>query len=433
MKRHLDNFFRLGERGTSIRQELVAGSTTFLAMSYIAIVNPTILSDAGMNFGGVFVATCLAAAFGSFVMGIAANYPIAIAPGMGQNAFFTYTIVIGMGHSWQTALGTVFLSGCLFIIITLLPVREWIIKSIPRNLKHAITAGIGLFLAFIALQNASIVQDSPATLITKGDLMNAAPLLAFLGLFLIIALDSKKVPGAIIIGMLSVSLIGWLGGITTFHGVISTPPPIDPVFMQLDLAGALDLTMVSLILSLLIVDIFDAAGTIVGIANRSKLIEENGNIPRLKWALLADSGAITFGAMLGTSPTTSYIESAAGVESGGRTGLAAITVGLFFILCLAFAPLVQSIPSFATSAALLFVAFLMIKSLMEIDWLDMTEYFPAVITALAMPFTFSIADGLGIGFISYIFIKNLSGKRQDCSLASYFVAGVFAIKFLFLD
>ncbi len=433
MQKHIQQFFELEQRKTSIRKELMAGVTTFLAMAYIAIVNPAILSEAGMDFGGVFVATCLAAALGSIIMGVTANYPIALAPGMGQNAFFTYTIVIGMGHSWQTALATVFLSGCLFIIISLLPIREWIINSIPKNLKHAITAGIGLFLAFIAFQNALIVEASNSTLVTAGSFSSAAPLLALLGLFVIVALDSKKVPGAIVIGLLTVSLIAWISGLATFHGVVSQPPSINTVFLQLDLKTAFDLSMISVIFSLLLVDIFDAAGTIVGIADRSKLISKDGKIPKLKWALLADSTATTCGALFGTSPTTSYIESAAGVESGGRTGLSAITVGALFILCLAFAPLVKSIPSFATSAALLFVAALMTKSLMEIDWDDATEFFPAIITAIAMPFTFSISDGLGIGFISYIFIKIFSGNKRDCSFASYFVAGVFAIKFLFLD
>jgi len=433
MQKYIHQFFDIERRNTSIQKELMAGFTTFLAMAYITIVNPAILSEAGMDFGGVFVATCLAAALGSIIMGLTANYPIALAPGMGQNAFFTYTIVIGMGHSWQTALATVFISGCLFIIISLLPIREWIINSIPKNLKHAITAGIGLFLAFIALQNAAIVQASMSTLVTAGNLSNAAPILALLGLFVIVALDSKKIPGAIVIGLLAISLIGWISGLATFHGVVSKPPPMDTVFLQLDLETAFDLSMISVIFSLLLVDVFDAAGTIVGIADRSKLIDKDGKIPRLKWALLADSTATTFGALFGTSPTTSYIESAAGVESGGRTGLSAITVGALFILCLAFAPLVKSIPSFATSAALLFVAALMTKSLTEIDWRDMTEFFPAIITAIAMPFTFSISDGIGIGFISYICVKVLSGNPRDCSFASYFVAAVFAIKFIFLN
>ena len=433
MKPSLDQFFQLNKRNTSIKQELMAGLTTFLAMAYIAIVNPAILSEAGMDFGGVFVATCLAAALGSIMMGVTANYPISLAPGMGQNAFFAYSIVIGMGHSWQTALATVFLSGCLFLIISLLPIRDWIINSIPKNLKHAITAGIGLFLAFIALQNASIVQANTSTLVTTGNLSNAAPMLALIGLFSIVALDSKKIPGAIIIGILGVSLIGWLSGLATFHGIVSKPPSVDPVFLRLDLETALDLSMISVIFSLLLVDVFDAAGTIVGITDRSKLIDKNGKIPKLKWALLTNAIATTSGSLFGTSSTTSYIESAAGVESGGRTGLSAITVGALFILCLAFAPLVKSIPSFATSAALLFVSTLMIKSLTEIDWGDMTEFFPAIITAIAMPFTFSISDGIGIGFISYICIKIFSGQVRQCSLATCFVAGVFAIKFLFLD
>ena len=429
----LERTFELSKRETSIKQEIVAGCTTFLAMAYITIVNPSILSDAGMDFGGVFVATCLAAAIGSLIMGVMANYPIALAPGMGQNAFFAYTIVIGMGHSWQTALATVFISGCLFILISLLPVRELIINSIPKNLKHAITSGIGLFLAFIAFQNAALVQDDLSTLVGTADLASAAPLLALLGLFLIVALDSRKIPGAIVIGLLTVSLLGWISGLTPFYGVMDSPPSITPVFLQLDLEAALDLSMVSIIFSLLLVDLFDATGTIVGIADRSGLINKEGKIYRLKWALLSDSTATTCGALLGTSPTTGYIESAAGVESGGKTGLSAVTAGLLFIVCLAFSPLVKSIPSFATSAALLFVSSLMIKSLRLVDWSDITEFFPAIMLAIGMPFMFSISDGIGIGFISYVSIKLLSGNRQDCSLASYCIAGIFIIKFLVLD
>ena len=259
----LDRTFELSERETSIKQEILAGCTTFLAMAYITILNPSILSDAGMDFGGVFVATCLAAAIGSLIMGLMANYPIALAPGMGQNAFFTYTIVLGMGHSWQTALATVFISGCLFILISLLPIRELIINSIPKNLKHAITAGIGLFLAFIGFQNAALVQDDLSTLVGTADLASSSPLLALLGLFLIVALDSRKIPGAIVIGLLAVSLLGWISGLTPFYGVIDSPPSISPVFLQLDLQAALDLSMVSIIFSLLLVDLFDATGTIV--------------------------------------------------------------------------------------------------------------------------------------------------------------------------
>ena len=432
MRNFLNSFFEIEKRNTSIKTELLAGLTTFLAMAYIAIVNPSILSDAGMDFGGVFVATCLAAALGSLIMGLTANYPIALAPGMGQNAFFAYTIVIGMGHSWQTALGTVFLSGCLFILISLTPIRGWIINSIPRNLKHAISAGIGLFLAFIALQNASIVEANLSTLVTIGELSNPTPVLALFGLFLIVALDSKKIPGSILLGLLIVSLFGWVSGIESFYGVASTPPPVDQVFLKLDIASAFDVSMVSVIFTLLLVDVFDAAGTIVGITNRTKLIGKNGKIPRLKWALLADSSATTFGALFGTSPTTSYIESAAGVESGGRTGLSAVTVSLLFVLCLGFAPLVKSIPSYATSAALLFVAALMVKSIKEIDWDDSTEFVPAIITAIAMPFTFSISDGIGIGFISFVSIKVLSGNRTDISYSVYFVALLFTAKFIFL-
>ena len=428
----LDTFFALTDRGSNVRTEGMAGATTFLAMAYITVVNPSVLSQAGMDFGAVFVATCIAAAIGSILMGVLGNYPIAQAPGMGQNAFFAYAVVLGSGHSWQSALGAVFISGMLFVVLSALPVREWLINAIPRNLKLGISAGIGLFIGFIALRNAGIIVDHPATLVSLGDLTSFAPLFCMLGFFAIAALTARKTVGAVIIGMLLVTVVGWLTGQVEFMGVASMPPSVAPVFLQLDIAGAFNLSMVTVILTLLLVDVFDTAGTMVGVANRAGLVDDEGKLPRLGKALLSDSSATVIGALAGTSSTTSFIESGAGVEAGGRTGLTAVVVGLMFLACLFFAPLAQSIPAYATASALLFVACLMARSLADVDWDDLTESAPAVITALAMPLSFSIADGIGFGFVSYVAIKLLSGRAKQCPAAVYVIAAVFTLKFIYL-
>lgn len=439
MQRVADYFnFRLAEPGRGKlragfwRREALAGLTTFLAMAYITVANPAILSEAGMDFGAVFVATCLAAAFGSIAMGLLGNYPLALAPGMGQNAFFTYAVVLGMGHPWQTALGAVFLSGILFAALSLLPLRDWLINAIPRNLKLGISAGIGLFLGIIALSNAGVVVDNPATLVSLGDLTAFEPLMCLAGFVLIAALAQRGVTGAVVIGILAVSAVGWGLGEVAFKGLVSLPPSPAPVLLQLDITGAFDISMVTVILTMLLVDVFDTAGTMVGVANRAGLVRADGSLPRLGKALLADSGATVLGALAGTSSTTSYIESAAGVEAGGRTGVTAIVCGLLFLLCLLFAPLAQSVPACATAAALLFVACLMARSLADLDWSDHSESAPAVITALAMPLGYSIADGIGLGFITYAAIKLLGGQVRSCPPVVYFVAAVFALKFAFL-
>ena len=428
----LERRFQLAARGSSWRTEAVAGVTTFLAMAYITVVNPAILAEAGMDFGAVFVATCLAAAAGTLAMGLLANYPIALAPGMGQNAFFAYAVVIGGGHDWRTALGAVFISGCLFVLLSAVPAREWLINSIPRNLKLGISAGVGLFIAFIALRSAGVVVSDPATFVGFGDLTTFAPVAALAGFAIIAALAARRLPGAIVIGMLAVALVGWLAGAAPFHGMASTPPSPLPALGQLDLAAALNLGMVTVILSFLLVDVFDTAGTLVGVATRGGLVGADGKLPRLRNALFADSGATVFGALLGTSSTTSFIESAAGVESGGRTGLTAVVVAALFLACLAFAPLAQSVPAYATSAALLFVAALMARALADIDWDDVTEAAPATVTAIAMPFCFSIADGIGVGFLTYAVIKVLAGRARECPIAVYAVSLIFSFKFLLL-
>jgi len=352
----LDKYFQISEHGSTIRNEVLAGVTTFLTMAYIIFVNPSILADAGMDRGAVFVATCLAAAIGSLIMGLYANYPIALAPGMGLNAFFTYGVVKGMNHSWEVALGAVFLSGILFLILSVLPVREWIVNAIPRSLKMAVSAGIGLFLAIIALKNAGIVVDNPATLVGLGDLTQPAAILGSIGFLAMVALDRLEVPGAIIIAILGVTAAGIVFGLSTFNGVVSMPPSIMPTILKMDIGGAFDVALISVVFAFLFVDLFDTAGTLVGVAHRAGLLDADGKLPRLRKALMADSIATVAGATLGTSNTTSYIESAAGIKAGGRTGLTAVVVAVLFLVSLFFEPLASSIPAYATAPALLFVA-----------------------------------------------------------------------------
>lgn len=434
MLKHLfDKQFKLAEHHTDVKTEIIAGITTFLTMAYIIFVNPSILSEAGMDYGAVFVATCLAAAVGCLIMGIWANYPIAQAPGMGLNAFFTYGVVLGMGYTWEAALGAVFFSGFIFFLLSIFKIREWIINSIPMSLRLGIAAGIGLFLAMIALKNAGIVVANPATFVALGDLSQPPALYALLGFFVITALAYLKVTGAVMIGILGVTLLAILLGHNEFGGFMSMPPSIAPTFMALDLAGALDVAMLSVIFAFLFVDLFDTSGTLVGVAQRGNLLDKDGKLPRLGRAMMADSGASMAGAVLGTSTTTSYIESTAGIASGGRTGLTAVVVAVLFLVSLFFAPLAGSIPAYATAGALLYVAVLMAGSLSHANWDDPTDAAPVLIAALAMPLTFSIAEGIALGFISYAAIKALSGRFSDLNPAVIVLALLFAIKFLFLD
>jgi AGZA family xanthine/uracil permease-like MFS transporter len=428
----LRSFFQLAARGTSVRTEVLAGVTTFLTMAYITFVNPAMLSEAGMDFGAVFVATCAAAAIGSLIMGLLANYPIALAPGMGLNAYFTYEVVLGQGHDWTIALGVVFISGVLFVVLSVLPVREWIINSIPVTLKLAISAGIGLFLAMIALRTCGVIVVDPVTVIGLGELRAPAPLLAFAGFVCVVALHTRKVPGAVVIGILATTAAGIALGASEWKGLASLPPDPRPTLFQLDIAGALSLSLVPVIFSFLFIDLFDTAGTLVGVAHRAGLLDSRSRLPRASRALLADSTATVAGAVLGTSTTTSYIESAAGIEAGGRTGLTAVVVAALFLLCLFFAPLAQSVPGYATAPALLFVACLMTRGLAEIDWEDATEYAPAVVTALGMPLTSSIADGMGLGFIAYAALKLASGGIRACPPAVLAIALLFGARFVLL-
>jgi AGZA family xanthine/uracil permease-like MFS transporter len=428
----LEQLFKLSENKTNVRTEVVAGITTFLTMAYIIFVNPSILSKAGMPFGPVFAATCIAAAIGTLLMAFLANYPIALAPGMGLNAYFAFVVVGVMKYSWQVALGCVFISGIIFFIISALPIREWIVNAIPKSLKMAIAAGIGLFLALIALENAKIVVANPATLVTHGDLASWPVLMTALGFALIVALEYRRVIGGVIIGILAVTIVSILAGQQKFGGIFDMPPSVAPVFLQMDLAGALQVGLVTVVFAFLFVDLFDNTGTLIALAHRGGFMRPDGTVPRLHRALMADSAAAMIGAAVGTSTTTSYIESASGINSGGRTGLTAVTVAVLFLLALFIAPLAGSIPPYATAPALLYVACLMARGLVEIEWNDITEAAPAVITAVAMPFTFSIAEGIAFGFISYAGIKIVAGKWSDIHPAVGILAVLFVIKYLYI-
>ena len=427
----LETFFKLKENGSDVRTEVVAGVTTFLTMAYIIFVNPTILGDAGMPKDAVFVATCLAAALGTAIMALYANYPIGMAPGMGLNAYFAYAVVIGMGVPWQTALGAVFISGCLFVLVSVLGLREMIVDGIPTSLRTAITVGLGLFLALIALRSAGLVVASPATLVTAGDLHQPPALMAIAGFLLIVTLDRLKVKGAILIGIVAVTVLSFFFGGNKFVGLVSLPPSIAPTLLQLDVPGALSMGVLNVVLVFFLVELFDATGTLMGVAKRAGLLVE-GKMKRLNRALLADSVAIVAGSALGTSSTTAYIESAAGVQAGGRTGLCALVVALLFLACLFIAPLAGVVPAYATAPALLFVACLMLKELGEIDWLDTTESVPAAITALVIPFTYSIAQGIAFGFITYAVLKLTTGRVREVKPVVWIIAAVFVFRFAYL-
>ena len=426
----LERLFKLSENKTTFRTEVLAGVTTFLTMCYIIIVNPMILSETGMDHGAVFVATCLAAAIGCLVMGIIANYPIALAPGMGLNAYFTYSVCMGMGVPWQTALAAVFMSGLIFIAISMFKIREAIVNAIPMSLKLAIGGGIGLFLALIALKNSGIIVDNPATLVGLGDLKQPTVLLTLFGFLMIVVLHHFKVRGAIIISILVLTAISTFMGLSEFKGVVGEIPSIAPTFLQMDFEGLFTASLVGVIFVFFLVDLFDSTGTLVGVAHRAGLLQD-GKLPRLKKALFADSTAIVAGAALGTSSTTPYIESSAGVAAGGRTGLTAVVVGVLFVLCLFLAPLAQSVPGFATAPALLFVGVLMIQGITHIEWDDITEAVPAFLTIVFMPFAYSIADGIAMGFISYALIKLCTGKASTVPYMVWIVAVLWAIKFAF--
>ena len=428
----LEKLFKLKESNTNIQTELLAGFTTFITMAYIIFVNPQMMSSTGMDLGASFVGTCVAAAIACIAMGFYSNWPIGLAPGMGLNAFFTYTVVGEMGYTWEIALGAVFLAGILFWIMSVTPIRQWMLESIPMNLRIAMGSGVGLFIGFIGLKNGGIIVSNEATLISIGDLLKVETLLAMLGFLLIAILAVRRIPGAILIGVMMVTLISIFVGIIQFQGLISYPPAFMPVFMKLDILGALDLAMISVIMSFLFVNLFDTAGTLLGVANQARLVDEDGNIHNLDKALKADSSSSAFGAFLGCAPVTSYVESSAGVEAGGRTGLTAVTVGFLFLIAVFFSPLASIIPAHATAGALIYVAILMMSGMEKLNWSDSSELLPALIIIVMIPLTFSIANGIALGFISYVVLKIASGQFKKISSGAWFLTLIFLSKFLFL-
>lgn len=424
--------FKLAENSTSVRTELLAGLTTYLTMVYIAFVNPVVLADTGMDKGAVFVATCLAAAFGSALMGLYANFPVAVAPGMGLNAYFTYTLVQGMGIPWQAALAAVLASGVLFLIVSATPLRRWIINSLSPSLKVAITVGIGFFLVVIGLKGAGLIAPDPATLLKLGDLKTPAVAIAAAAFVLTAALDARKVHAAILIGIMAAYVAGLTLDLADFTGIAAAPPSLAPVFMQMDLGALFDAGMGIVVLTLFFVVLFDNTGTLIGLARTAGMTRPDGTVPGLERALIADSTSVMAGAALGTSTTTSYIESVAGVNAGGRTGLTAVTVAVLFLATLFLAPLAGSIPAFATAPALVFVGCLMISAIRDIDFEDSTEYIPAAITIISMPLTFSIADGIAFGFITYAGMKLLTGRWSQLPIAVNVLALLFVLRFALL-
>lgn len=428
----LERIFKLSQHGSSVKIELMAGLTTFVTMSYVIFVNPNVMAEAGLDHGAAFVATCLGAALGCLLMGFYANWPVGLAPGMGLNAFFTYTVVGEMGYTWEIALGAVFLSGILFMIMSLSRIREWLLNSIPMSLRFAMGAGVGMFLGLIGLKTAGIVVASPATLVTMGSFGEPPALLAAICFLLIAVLSHRNVFGAILLSMLIVTAIGWSMGLVEYNGLISPPPSLAPTWLAMDVAGALNVGMISVILAFLFVNMFDTAGTLMGVAHRANLVGENGKIENLSRALKADSTSSVAGAFVGCPPVTSYVESASGVAAGGRTGLTAVTVGVFFLLATFFAPLAGMIPAYATAGALIYVAMLMMSGMANIDWKDVTDTIPAIITVVMMPLTFSIANGIALGFLTYATLKLLTGQRDKVSISLYLLCAIFIAKFAFL-
>ena len=432
MKLILERIFDLQENNTNIKQEFLAGFTTFITMAYIIFVNPQMMSASGMDHGASFVGTCIAAALACFVMGFYSNWPVALAPGMGLNAFFTYIVVGEMGYSWEVALGAVFLAGILFVIMSVTPLRRWMLDSIPLNLRIAMGSGVGLFIGFIGLKSGGIIVANEATFVSLGNFLQIETFLSAFGFLLISVLATRKISGAIIIGVLIVTLLGLLLNIVEYQGLVSYPPSVAPIFLKLDILGALDLAMISVIISFLFVNLFDTAGTLLGVAHRAKLVDQNGNIKNFDKALKADSTSSVAGSFFGCAPVTSYVESSAGVEAGGRTGLTAVVVGFLFLVAIFFSPLAAIVPAYATAGALLYVAILMLSGMEKLDWSDTTELLPALIMVIMIPLTFSIANGIALGFISYVVMKLFVGDVKKISSGAWFLAIIFMAKFVFL-
>ena len=432
MKQTLEQIFKLQDNHTTIKKEFLAGFTTFITMAYIIFVNPQIMALSGMDQGAIFVGTCLAAALACFVMGFFANWPIGLAPGMGLNAFFTYTVVGEMGYSWEVALGAVFLAGILFFIMSVTRLRAWMISSIPMNLRIAMGAGVGLFIGLIGLKNGGIIISNQATLLSLGEFSQIETLLAAIGFLVISILSLRRVTGAIIIGILTTTLIALFVGLIEFNGLISYPPEIAPVFMKLDVLGALNLSMLTVIMSFLFVNLFDTTGTLLGVATRANLISNDEESDELNKALKADSSSSIFGTFFGCSPVTSYVESSAGVEAGGRTGLTSIVVGLLFLLAMFLSPLASIIPPYATAGALIYVAILMLSGMEKLNWSSTAELIPALVIIVMIPLTFSIADGIALGFLTYVFLKFFNGEYKEIASGAWFLTLIFISKFIFL-
>jgi AGZA family xanthine/uracil permease-like MFS transporter len=428
----LERLFKLSENKTTVRTEIAAGVTTFLTMAYIIFVNPTILSEAGVPFSGALFATCIGAAVGSLMMGLVANYPFALAPGMGLNAYFTYTVVKGMGYDWRVALGAIFLSGVVFLILTLARIRAMIVDAIPMTMKTAVAAGIGLFIAFIGLKNAGVIAASPATFVTLGHIISKPVLLALGGLLVTAVLMARGFKSAIIIGILAVTAAAIVFGLAKFPTSVVQLPDWRSTFLQLDIRGALKIGLFDVVFVFLFVDLFDTIGSLMGLGRQAGYLTADGKMPRVNRALFADAIATIAGSLFGTSTVVTYIESATGVSEGGRTGLTAVVVAVLFLLAVFFSPIAGAIPPYATAPALIIVGALMISAVKTIDWDDLTEAIPAFLTILAMPLTFSIANGLALGFIFYPLLKVLTGRRREASPLVYVLAALFILRYVYL-
>lgn len=427
-----EKFFKLKQNGTNVRTEIIAGITTFLTMAYILAVNPNILSATGMDAHALFTTTAIAAIFGTLVMALWAKLPFALAPGMGLNAFFAFTVVLGMGYTWQFALTAVLIEGIIFILLTMFNIREAIVNAIPKTLKTAISAGIGLFIAFIGLQNAGIIVNNEATLVHLGDITSGTALLGLIGLIITSVLIIKKVKGDLLIGIIVTALIGIPMGITHFNGVASLPPSIEPIFFKFDFTQVFSFDMLVVVFTFLFVDIFDTLGTLVGVSSKAGMLDKDGKIPNAKKAFMADALGTTIGAMLGTSTVTTYVESAAGVSEGGRTGLTSLVTALCFVVALFFAPIFIAIPGAATAPALILVGLFMMTAVKDLDLTEYSESIPAFICILAMPLTYSIAEGITLGLLSYVLINLLSANFKKLTISMYILAILFILKYIFI-
>ena len=427
----MEKFFKLKENGTNVKSEIIAGITTFMTMAYILAVNPSILSATGIDKGAVFTATVVSSIVATLIMGLLANLPFALAPGMGLNAFFAYTVVLGMGYSWQTALTAVFIEGIIFLVLTIFNVREAIVNSIPLNMKRAISVGIGLFIAFIGLQNSKIIINNDATLISLGDITSGSPLLAIIGLLITSLLLAYNVKGAILIGILLTTIIGIPMGITQLSPYASfAPPSLEPVAFKLDFANILHPNMFIVLFTFLFVDMFDTVGTLVGVCTKANMLTKGGEVPRCKQALFADAVGTIFGACMGTSTVTTYVESASGVAEGGKTGLTAVVVAILFTISLFLSHIFLSIPSAATAPALIIVGLFMMTPILEIDLTDYTEAIPSFVCIIFMPFAYSIAEGITFGILAFTLLKLLTGRTKEITLFTWILAALLVIKIL---